>query len=112
MYFVRKSRLSGGPLTRSRREDLAPVGARWKLGAIVTPKGFGIKLSHDWNNQSRPGFPRIGYSVTRPDGTRDPNISQNVYTMAFRLVEQFDPSRIILGLFCTKSWTRDIRAAN
>jgi hypothetical protein len=32
----------------------------------------------------------LGYSVTGPNGTKDPNIRRNVYDMAFRLVEQYD----------------------
>lgn len=32
----------------------------------------------------------LGYSVTGPNGVRDPNISSNVYAMAYELVERYD----------------------
>ncbi len=32
----------------------------------------------------------LGYRVTGPNGIRDPNIEQNVYSMAYELVDQFD----------------------
>lgn len=67
----------------------------------------------------------LGYSVTGPNGIRDPNISQNVYDMAFRIVEQYDAfqdnpwpilyrelddrypkSKFILTLRSSESWIR------
>ena len=32
----------------------------------------------------------LGYRVTGPNGVRDPKIEQNVYSMAYELVDQFD----------------------
>jgi hypothetical protein len=32
----------------------------------------------------------LGYSVTGPNGVKDPKIEKNVYEMAFKLVDQFD----------------------
>ncbi|MDP5018647.1 hypothetical protein FJR11_21910 [Anabaena sp. UHCC 0187] len=68
---------------------------------------------------------KLGYSVTGPNGVQDLNISQNVFVMAYALVEQYDAfqdnpwpiiykeldtkypgSKFILTLRDSKSWIR------
>ncbi|MEX2624532.1 MAG: sulfotransferase family protein [Acidimicrobiia bacterium] len=56
----------------------------------MTGKVFCIGFHKTGTTSLGLGLQLLGYSVTGPNGVSDPNISQNVYDMAFALVEQYD----------------------
>jgi Sulfotransferase domain len=56
----------------------------------VTPKVFCIGFHKTGTTSLGSALRKLGYSVTGPNGTKDPDISRNVYPMAFALVEQYD----------------------
>lgn len=62
-----------------------------RLGNIeVTHKVFCIGFHKTGTTSLGLGLEMLGYSVTGPNGVHDQNISQNVYDMAYALVEQYD----------------------
>ena len=91
----------------------------------MIPKVFGIGFHKTGTTSLGMALRLLGYSVTGPNGTKDPNISKNVRAMAFRLVEQYDAfqdnpwpilyrelderypdSKFILTLRSSDSWIR------
>lgn len=91
----------------TRLEEVGPQGSRCDLVRIrstalqfedpelaakrdVTQKVFCIGFHKTGTTSLGIALKMLGYSVTGPNGVNDPNISANVYDMAFRLVEQFD----------------------
>jgi hypothetical protein len=53
-------------------------------------KVFGIGFHKTGTTTLAIALRRLGYRVTGPNGTNDPEIEKNVYSMAYALVEQFD----------------------
>ena len=53
-------------------------------------KVFGIGFHKTATTSLAKALTILGYRVTGPNGGGDPEISQNVYDMAYRLVEEFD----------------------
>lgn len=56
----------------------------------MTSKVFCIGFHKTGTTSLGSALRKLGYSVTGPNGTKDPDISRKVYTMAFSLVEQYD----------------------
>lgn len=56
----------------------------------MVPKVFCIGFHKTGTTSLGRALREFGYSVTGPNGVRDPNIRHNVYPMAYRLAERFD----------------------
>lgn len=56
----------------------------------ATIKVFCIGFHKTGTTSLAKALKELGYTVTGPNAVRDPNISQNVYDVAFPLVEKFD----------------------
>ena len=56
----------------------------------MTPKVFCIGFHKTGTKSLANALNRLGYRVTGPNGVNDPDISKNVYAMAYSLVEQYD----------------------
>src|SRR5438477_12681989 len=56
----------------------------------MKPKVFCIGFHKTGTKSLAAALRTLGYSVTGPNGVKDPNIGNNVYAMAFDLAERFD----------------------
>ncbi len=56
----------------------------------MKPKVFCIGFHKTGTKSLAAALRTLGYSVTGPNGVKDPNIGNNVYAMAFDLAEHFD----------------------
>jgi hypothetical protein len=59
----------------------------------MEPKVFCIGFHKTGTKTLEAALRTLGYRVTGPNGTEDPDISRNVYAMAFDLVPRFDAFR-------------------
>ncbi|MDP3898943.1 MAG: sulfotransferase [Mesorhizobium sp.] len=59
----------------------------------MRPKVFGIGFHKTGTSSLRDALTMLGYSVTGPNGVRDPNISENALPMALKLASEFDAFR-------------------
>ena len=60
-------------------------------------KVFCIGLHKTGTSSMAQALRKLGYRVIGPRGRNDPNISQNVYKMAYALVDQYDALPLPLG---------------
>jgi hypothetical protein len=96
-----------------------------RKGECMLTKIFCIGFHKTGTTSLAVALKKLGYSVTGPNGVQDLNISQNVFVMAYALVEQYDAfqdnpwpiiykeldtkypgSKFILTLRDSKSWIR------
>jgi signal recognition particle subunit SEC65 len=61
-----------------------------KEDTIMVRKVFGIGFHKNATSSLSAALRQLGYRVTGPNEVRNPNIAQEVYEMAYTLVEQYD----------------------
>jgi hypothetical protein len=61
-----------------------------KIAVMMKTKVFGIGFHKTGTTSLANALSYLGYRVTGPDGVDNPNIAQDVYEMAFDLVNKFD----------------------
>lgn len=54
------------------------------------PKIFGIGFHKSGTSSLAAALKHLGLLVTGPNGVRNPHIAQEVYQMAFKLVDEYD----------------------
>ena len=55
-----------------------------------TPKVFGIGFHKTGTSSLAAALKQLGYRVTGPNGIANPNISRDVYKLAYKLVDKYD----------------------
>lgn len=97
------------------------------MSMMRRPKVFGIGFHKTGTKTLAAALGQLGYKVAGPNGVRNPKIKDEVYSMAFQLVAQYDAfqdnpwpiiyreldvkypgSKFILTLRPTESWIRSV----